>query len=85
MSLDEMEKVVPWFALEALVRPHYAKVGNGRQPVGLSGRTASVGRKQGRKTIQPQLTTSSASATKLTKCAPTARYPHKSEAYAEVP
>jgi IS5 family transposase len=31
-----MEKVVPWSALEALVRPHYAKAGNGRQPVGLS-------------------------------------------------
>jgi IS5 family transposase len=31
-----MERVVPWSALEALVRPHYAKAGNGRQPVGLS-------------------------------------------------
>jgi IS5 family transposase len=36
LFLDEMEKVVPWSALEALVRPHYAKAGNGRQPVGLS-------------------------------------------------
>ena len=36
LFLDEMEKVVPWSALESLVRPHYAKVGNGRQPVGLS-------------------------------------------------
>ncbi len=34
--LDEMEQVVPWSGLEALVRPHYAKAGNGRQPVGLS-------------------------------------------------
>ena len=34
--LDEMEKVVPWSGLEALVRPHYAKAGSGRQPVGLS-------------------------------------------------
>ena len=33
---DEMEKIVPWSAMEALVRPHYAKAGNGRQPVGLS-------------------------------------------------
>ena len=36
LFLDEMEKVVPWCGLEALVRPHYAKAGNGRQPVGLS-------------------------------------------------
>jgi IS5 family transposase len=36
LFLDEMEKVVPWSGLEALVRPHYAKAGNGRQPVGLS-------------------------------------------------
>jgi IS5 family transposase len=36
LFLDEMERVVPWSALEALVRPHYAKAGNGRQPVGLS-------------------------------------------------
>jgi transposase, IS5 family len=34
--LDEMERVVPWSELEALVRPHYAKAGNGRPPVGLS-------------------------------------------------
>jgi len=31
-----MELVVPWSAMESLVRPHYAKAGNGRQPVGLS-------------------------------------------------
>ena len=36
LFLDEMEKVVPWSAMESLVRPHYAKAGNGRQPVGLS-------------------------------------------------
>jgi transposase, IS5 family len=36
LFLDEMEKVVPWSGLEALVRPRYAKAGNGRQPVGLS-------------------------------------------------
>src|SRR5579875_1333091 len=36
LFLDEMERVVPWAALEALVRPHYAKAGNGRRPVGLS-------------------------------------------------
>src|ERR1700709_1067801 len=35
LFLDEMEQVVPWSALEALVRPHYAKSGKGRQPVGL--------------------------------------------------
>jgi len=36
LFLDEMERVVPWSAMESLVRPHYAKAGNGRQPVGLS-------------------------------------------------
>ncbi len=36
LFLDEMERVVPWSALEALVRPHYAKAGRGRQPVGLA-------------------------------------------------
>jgi IS5 family transposase len=35
LFLDKMEKVVPWSVLEALVRPHYAKAGNGRHPVGL--------------------------------------------------
>lgn len=35
LFLDEMERVVPWSALEALVLPHYPKAGNGRQPVGL--------------------------------------------------
>ena len=36
LFLDEMETVIPWSAMESLVRPHYAKAGNGRQPVGLS-------------------------------------------------
>jgi len=36
LFLDEMEKIVPWSGLESLVRPHYTKAGNGRQPVGLS-------------------------------------------------
>ena len=36
LFLDEMEQVVPWATLAALVEPHYAKAGNGRQPVGLS-------------------------------------------------
>jgi len=36
LFLDEMDQVVPWSVLESLVRPHYAKSGNGRQPVGLS-------------------------------------------------
>jgi IS5 family transposase len=36
LFLEEMERVVPWSALESLVRPHYAKAGQGRQPVGLS-------------------------------------------------
>src|ERR1700721_1992117 len=36
LCVEEMEGVVPWSAMETLVRPHYAKAGNGRQPVGLS-------------------------------------------------
>jgi IS5 family transposase len=36
MFLDEMEQVVPWAELLALVEPHYVKAGKGRQPVGLS-------------------------------------------------
>src|ERR1700742_5065161 len=36
LFLEEMERVVPWSALESVVRPHYAKAGNGRHPVGLS-------------------------------------------------
>jgi IS5 family transposase len=31
-----MEQIVPWAELLALVEPHYAKAGKGRQPVGLS-------------------------------------------------
>jgi IS5 family transposase len=30
-----MERIVPWSGLLALVRPHYAKAGNGRRPEGL--------------------------------------------------
>src|SRR5580692_12945755 len=33
--LEEMEQVVPWAELEALVEPHYPKGENGRPPVGL--------------------------------------------------
>jgi IS5 family transposase len=36
LFLDQMEQVVPWSELSALVAPHYPKAGNGRQPVGLS-------------------------------------------------
>jgi IS5 family transposase len=36
MFLDEMELVLPWAELQALIEPHYAKAGNGRRPVGLS-------------------------------------------------
>jgi IS5 family transposase len=35
LFLDEMERIVPWSGLLALVRPHYAKAGNGRRPEGL--------------------------------------------------
>src|SRR2546427_13153626 len=33
--LEEMEQVVPWCELCALVAPHYPKPGNGRPPVGV--------------------------------------------------
>ena len=33
--LDEMEQVVPWAELQALIEPHYPKGENGRPPVGL--------------------------------------------------
>ena len=33
--LEEMEQVVPWAELKALVEPHYPKGENGRPPVGL--------------------------------------------------
>ena len=36
MFLDQMEQVVPWSSLLALVEPHYPKAGNGRQPVGVT-------------------------------------------------
>jgi IS5 family transposase len=36
LFLDEMDSIVPWAELEALVEPHYPKAGNGRRPVGLS-------------------------------------------------
>jgi hypothetical protein len=35
LFLDQMEQVVPWAELLALVAPYYPKAGNGRQPVGL--------------------------------------------------
>ncbi len=34
--LGEMERVVPWARLEALIVPHYAKAGQGRRPFGLA-------------------------------------------------
>src|SRR5215469_17723828 len=34
--LEEMEQVVPWAELQALVEPHYPKGENGRPPMGLS-------------------------------------------------
>jgi IS5 family transposase len=33
--LAEMEAVIPWARLLALIEPHYPKAGNGRQPLGL--------------------------------------------------
>src|SRR5271166_5945513 len=36
LFLDQMNQVVPWSELLALVEPVYPKAGNGRQPVGLA-------------------------------------------------
>ena len=36
LFLEQMEQVVPWSSLLALIEPHYPKAGNGRQPVGLA-------------------------------------------------
>ena len=36
LLLETMERMVPWEKLEAIIAPHYAKAGNGRQPVGLA-------------------------------------------------
>jgi IS5 family transposase len=33
--LEEMEQVVPWAELQALIEPYYPKAGNGRPPVGV--------------------------------------------------
>lgn len=33
--LEEMDRVVPWSELCALIEPHYPKAGNGRPPIGL--------------------------------------------------
>ncbi|HZU10336.1 MAG TPA: IS5/IS1182 family transposase, partial [Pseudacidobacterium sp.] len=35
LFLEQMERVVPWSELEAMVRPHDPKGENGRPPVGL--------------------------------------------------
>ena len=35
LFLEEMEQVVPWSELSALIEPYYPKAGNGRPPVGL--------------------------------------------------
>src|ERR1035437_4700720 len=35
LFLEEMEQVVPWAELCALIEPYYPKAGNGRPPVGL--------------------------------------------------
>jgi len=34
--LEEMDSIMPWTELEALIAPHYPKAGSGRPPLGLS-------------------------------------------------
>lgn len=33
--LETMDEIVPWADLEAVIKPHYPKAGNGRRPIGL--------------------------------------------------
>lgn len=33
--LEQMEQIVPWAQLTAVIEPHYPKAGNGRRPIGL--------------------------------------------------
>ena len=42
--LAEMERVVPWSALCALIEPFYPKPGNGRPPVGVERKAATPSR-----------------------------------------
>ena len=35
LFLEEMEQVVPWRKVCALIEPHYPKAGNGRPPIGV--------------------------------------------------
>ena len=42
--LSQMDIVVPWAELVALIEPHYAKVGNGRPPIGLERMLREVAR-----------------------------------------
>lgn len=35
-SLTEMDQVIPWAIVEALVEPHYPKAGRGRRPLSMA-------------------------------------------------
>jgi hypothetical protein len=49
--LDEMERVVPWPALSALIDPFYAKPGNGRPPIGVERMRAGISCAANRRSI----------------------------------
>ncbi len=51
--LAEMERVVPWQQLCALIEPVYPKPGRGRPPVGLLKNFTGRGHKDGTATIRP--------------------------------
>lgn len=40
--LAEIDGVIPWARLQALVEPHYPKAGNRRQPLGLHPRREAI-------------------------------------------
>ncbi len=55
LFLHEMEQIVPWLELEALVRPHYAKAGKGATAARSVGHAADVFRAAVVQPVGPRL------------------------------
>ena len=69
MFLEEMEQVVPWGKLCALIEPHYPKPGNGRRPASKKGFAKCHRRK-----LQERATTVRAAATSYIATVPLVDY-----------
>ena len=52
LFLEEMEQVVPWGELCALLKPHYPKAGNGRAPIGVERMLRCLDARVGNSTIK---------------------------------